>query len=104
MSTLGKKHEANFSKNFHQKGIPLLVSPLVLRSKNMGQVDMARILDNQIEVAEVKSGGHISVSQQSRLLKSAEFLSIILKKSAKLTFAFRQKNKSLPNSENFINL
>ncbi len=81
-SSLGLKNELKFSLCFHQEGVPLLVSPLLLRSRGLGQIDLGRFIktgqDWEIELAEVKSS-HLgkevmSLKQKQRLRASGNFL------------------------------
>lgn len=90
-NTSGLKNEIHFSKVFHAEGSPLLVSPLVLRSRDLGQIDLARIrkdkIDWLLEIGEVKSSQvgqeQLLRGQKIRLLNSQKFLSGI--------FGFRSK-------------
>lgn len=74
----GESLEKEYSLSFHQKGIPLLISPLVLRSRGGGQVDLGRIEKRKgewwIQLIEMKSGPFIAHRQRYRLKKSAIFL------------------------------
>jgi hypothetical protein len=71
------------SCDFHREGMALLVSPQLLRERQLGQIDLARLRkDSQgwiIEVAEVKSSEigleMILRGQRSRLFSSIKFLS-----------------------------
>jgi hypothetical protein len=71
---------------FHSEGCPLLVSSALLRSRDMGQVDLSRLRKVHgnwvIEIAEVKSsllGGEMFLrGQRGRLHSSQKFLSGIL--------------------------
>lgn len=79
----GLKHEKDLSKEFHAEGIPLLVSPKLLRARDMGQLDLAKLFKRRgewvIEIAEVKSStvGTESLikGQRARILSAANFLS-----------------------------
>lgn len=78
----GVKLEVDLSLKFHQVGIPLLVSPTLLRSRNLGQIDLGRITKDRkgwlVEIAEVKSSlvGVVQMqrSQQKRLFGVQQFL------------------------------
>lgn len=74
--------ELAYSKSIHAKGIPVLLSPLVLRSYGCGQVDLAlmkKIYSNWvIELYEVKTSGIIGTKQKNRLKNAARFVSMIL--------------------------
>ena len=63
----------------HKKGIPLLVSPLLLRSYGLGQIDLAIFEKNElVKIFEVKSSiPVVSVSQNKRIKKAAEFIGLI---------------------------
>ena len=82
-SLSGLNLEKEISIEFHQNGIPLLISPKLLRERNLGQIDLARIVkeNNQwkIEVGEVKSssvGEEMMLRGQRMRLHSAQnFLS-----------------------------
>lgn len=79
----GLTQEIAASQSFHLDGIPLLVSSTLLRSRQLGQIDLARIrVDKQgwlIELAEVKSSQlgveQMERSQKRRLFASQHFLS-----------------------------
>jgi len=93
--------EADFSLSFHAEGTPLLVSPQLLRLRQLGQMDLARLRKDRegwiIEVGEVKSSevGQEMMErfQKQRLFSAQNFLSGI--------FGFRSKLISLvkPKSE-----
>ena len=78
----GLQAELQLSIDFHQKGIPLLVSSSLLRSRQLGQIDLARIsVDREgwlIEIGEVKSSQvgieQMERSQKKRLFSSQRFL------------------------------
>jgi hypothetical protein len=71
------------SASFHQEGIPLLVSPQLLRFRNLGQIDLARLNKEKlgwvVEIAEVKSSEvgaqAMERNQKQRLYSSQTFLS-----------------------------
>ena len=91
-STFGLKQEILASQTFHLEGIPLLVSPTLLRERFMGQIDLSRLKKDRegwlIEIAEVKSSsiGHENFlrGQRARLFESANFLSGIFGHRSKL--------------------
>lgn len=78
----GLKQEISISKNFHGEGIPLLISPLLLRNRNLGQIDVARMKKDNggwlLEIAEVKSSemgiAQMELFQKKRLYSSQHFL------------------------------
>jgi hypothetical protein len=79
----GLKLELDYSIEFHQSGVPLLVSATLLRARNLGQIDLARIsVDREgwvIEIGEVKSSSigleQMERAQKRRLFSSQHFLS-----------------------------
>jgi hypothetical protein len=79
----GIKEELICSEKFHQEGFPLLVSPLLLRERSLGQIDLARIRKDKdgwiIELGEVKSSAMGEKAfmrrQKWRLESSQKFLS-----------------------------
>lgn len=85
---LGRELELACSRNWHRRAIPLLVSPMLLRRRGCGQVDVSCIESNPsvTRIIECKSRGVISQAQYRRLLNSANFLSTLLGKSARLQF------------------
>lgn len=83
-SSLGQKLEEEKSLLFHREGVPLLVSPALLRSRGLGQIDLARMKKKNswvIEIGEVKSsdvGVEVFLrGQRMRLFQSLRFLSSI---------------------------
>lgn len=92
-SSKGKSLELKHSLSFHQNTLPILISPSVLRTRQMGQVDLARMIKQKedwlIEVGEVKSSDvGVEASQRFqkfRLLASCDFLGRLLGRRVKLT-------------------
>lgn len=86
-SMSGNLVEERASQKFHSSPwIPVLISPQLLRSRNLGQLDLARASRDQggwfLEVAEVKSS-QIGVQNQiygqnKRISSSLAFLSSLL--------------------------
>lgn len=82
----GLDNEIQISRTFHSEGIPLLVSPVLLRHRQMGQIDLARLRKDRagwlIEMGEVKSseiGEEVmGQGQKKRLRSSQHFLSALL--------------------------
>jgi hypothetical protein len=68
----------------HAQGVPLLVSPQLLRSKGLGQIDLAIFHKQQLNIYEVKKtlptifSGPNTV-QRRRLLRTQKFLAEIFK-------------------------
>lgn len=86
---LGQKFEQEISKDFHQRGIPILISPMLLRKKGLGQIDLAHLVNNKVIVYEIKSSriGKQSLyrgKQITRLRRSTFWLARIFKKHAQL--------------------
>lgn len=88
----GIELEKFHSLKFHCEGIPLLVSAPLLRLRNLGQVDLARLVKDKegwlIELAEVKSSevGEEAMMkfQKKRLFAAQNFLSGIFGHRSKL--------------------
>jgi hypothetical protein len=77
----GKKREQLVSKDFHQKGLGVLIAPIVLRSRGMGQCDLVRFLPltRCVEVLEIKGGeSWVSYAQSRRLREAGTFIGKIL--------------------------
>jgi uncharacterized phosphosugar-binding protein len=93
LQTKGYSLEVFHSIPFHTNSIPVLVSAQVLRSRNLGQVDLARISRDHegqfVEITEVKSsqiGFHSSqFKQKNRLVGAGKFISGVLGLRIKLT-------------------
>lgn len=84
--TQAQNLELYFSKIYHSKEIPLLVSPELLRRHSCGQLDLAvltknRSTEDEIHLFEIKSNKtkNIGYRQRTRLQATAKFLSTILK-------------------------
>ena len=89
--------ESSHSKIFHQKGVPFLVSSLVLRSQNLGQIDIAILEKNHknawvLKVIETKSSLYPAARQIFRLRKTQDYLSRVLEIESKLEVKFCQKD------------
>jgi len=80
------------TKYYHSLGTPFLVSPLVLRSHGLGQIDLAYLKKKnstwQLHIIEVKTKTVPSHSQWLRLLKSQDYLSKVLEVESKLKVNF----------------
>jgi hypothetical protein len=98
-SSSGLKLEIKVSQEFHSTGIPLLVSPHILRFRNLGQIDVARMKKCQngweIEIAEIKSSSigteMINRGQKKRLILAGQFLSGLFGHSVKLIHLIGKK-------------
>ena len=92
----GDIQESKFSKSMHRLGVPTLVSPMVLRSLNLGQIDVAYLQkkSNQtwvLRIIESKSSISPSIFQMKRLKKTQDYLSRVLDMEALLEVNFCQK-------------
>lgn len=88
---LGDSLEASISKNFHSQYSAILVSSKLLRSRGLGQIDIAYIKEKQIIVLEVKSSqigrkACYQSKQITRLRRSTMFLCQLFKLKSKLKF------------------
>jgi hypothetical protein len=100
----GLKTEQKFSWDFHKKGIPLLVSPTLLRSRDLGQIDLARIIKDKdgwiLEIGEVKSSSvgekQMEKSQKSRLFSSQKFLGGLFGHRTKLLSMIKKDSSFYP--------
>jgi Holliday junction resolvase-like predicted endonuclease len=81
----GQNFEQRVSKRIHANETAILVSSLVLRSLNCGQIDICTYKNEMIVVYEVKYGGQkIPLKQYRRLLNSANLLSYLFQVSSKI--------------------
>lgn len=78
----GQKLELQHSLKFHAEGIPLLISPDLLRKRDLGQLDLSRMQKKDswvIEIAEVKSSSvgedAFIRNQRRRIVSAGKFLS-----------------------------
>lgn len=96
-SSSGLNEELFFSRDFHSDGVPLLISPLLLRGRDLGQIDLARMKKTKggwiIEVGEVKSSQvgaeGMERFQKQRIFSSQRFLSGIFGVASRLVFLIR---------------
>ena len=90
--------ESEFSKILHGTNTPFLISSQLLRSMNLGQVDVAYLKRNTVKkswvlcLVEVKTSFYPTKFQMRRLLKTQEYLSRILEIESKLEVKFCQKD------------
>src|SRR3989344_4971378 len=88
----GLQTELFFSQEFHATGLPLLVSSTLLRSRHLGQIDLARLCKDKqgwiIEIGEVKSSQmgeqQMEKNQKIRLWNSQKFLASLFGHRTKL--------------------
>lgn len=77
--------ELEYGHYLHQHNLPLLVSPLVLRKRGAGQIDIAYIKDDIVYICEVKS--HllpVAIEQKNRIFCSALFIKTLLSLPVKI--------------------
>lgn len=89
--------ESKSSRFFHRKGVPVLVSPLVLRAQNLGQIDVSYLEKRAektwvLKIIEMKSSLYPGRQQIFRLLKTQDYLSRVFEMEAKLEVKFCQKD------------
>jgi hypothetical protein len=83
--------EKNLSRFVHSQGVPLLISPHLLRQKGMGQLDLAIFQKQQLYLYEVKKtlrpGLVISFpAQRRRLAKTQNYLANLFKCPTRLVW------------------
>ncbi len=98
----GDMHESKTSHIYHRAGVPALISSLVLRSKNLGQIDIAYLKRNKnkswvLVIIETKSSVYPSHFQMKRLRGTQDYLSRLLEMESKLEVKFCQKCDPLLN-------
>ena len=89
----GLKLEVECSRIFHLNSLPVLVSPSLLRSRHLGQIDLAKLTKDSngwiLEVSEVKNsfiGAEASlIGQRARLNSACSFLGRLFGSRVKLT-------------------
>ena len=89
--------ESDYSKEMHQLGVPALISPLLLRSLNLGQIDVAYIQKASdkkwlLKIIESKSSLSPPKGQMFRLRKTQDYLSRVLEMEALLEVKFCKKD------------
>ena len=75
---LGQLIECIVSKKYHQKYVPILCQPRILRCYGGGQVDVGYVEHKTIHIIECKNKMIITPKQVQRLYRSGLFLSHIL--------------------------
>jgi hypothetical protein len=80
------------SQKIHKGGLPLLISEMWLREYGCGQVDLARLKDEQIQIFEVKSSMRITQKQFKRLQRTRGLLEQVLKKESRLVLYVARKD------------
>jgi hypothetical protein len=97
----GLEVEKKFSKSFHSEGIAVLVSPKILRQRQLGQLDLVRLKKNPsgwlLEVGEVKSSAmgveNMLRAQRSRIFSAQNFLAGIFGAHTRLIKLFLEEEK-----------
>lgn len=84
MAIKGDDFEKSMSDLLHSNRLPLLVSPMVLRSRNLGQIDVATISKKSIIIWELKSSLRLGIKQRTRIRAAASFLSQLFSKSVRV--------------------
>ena len=94
----GDKLEKDYSLEIHKRDCPVLISSLLLRSLNAGQVDVACLKKSAqgpiLFLYECKSSPMISFAQRKRLLRAQDYLSRVLEMGVKLEVKFCQKDEA----------
>ena len=98
---VGATKEKKYSKMYHGRCVPLLISPLVLRDYQCSQIDvswMEKCLAGswKIHLLEVKSGRRIGGSQLRRLKNSAKLLGLTTGVSVRVWGAFGCQTRICP--------
>ena len=95
----GLSNELKASKEIHKNGTPILVSHIILREMEAGQIDVAKIEniggEDIIAIYEVKSSWNPGRVQWERLKKSSQILSMVLELSS-IIRVWHQKKEVLP--------
>lgn len=91
----GTNFEKEFSRTFHQQHCPVLISSLLLRSHEAGQIDMAGLQKKTngwfLILYELKGRVYPGRGQWIRLKKAQDYLSRVLEMESKLEVKFCQK-------------
>lgn len=92
---LGNNQEKVFSLKLHSLHTPVLISSLLLRSVNAGQIDVSCCMKNNqswvLVLYEVKTSQYPSNVQWGRLKRAQDYLSRVLEMGVKLEVKFCQK-------------
>ncbi len=92
----GELTELKASLYYHQKGVPVLVSDLMLRSMGLGQIDISYLEKSAkkswvLKIIEMKSSVYPGTKQLRRLKQTQDYLSRILDLESNLEVKFCQK-------------
>lgn len=82
----GLDFECQQSRQIHSRGIPILLSSLVLREFGCGQIDVALLERGHIKLFELKLCGHLSLSQRKRIQRTASLVSQYFEMSVEIQF------------------
>ena len=81
----GLINEVIASREIHDEGTPLLVSAKILRKNGCGQIDLARIKPDLIEIFEIKSNEvssqFLNFRQRARLFKTSELIGTLFNRN-----------------------
>jgi hypothetical protein len=96
---LGNSFEKDFSFSFHQSVCPVLLSSLLIRSIDAGQIDVAGLVKDKnskkwsLILYELKISQYPGRKQWERLRRTQDYLSRVLEMDAKLSVKFCQKDE-----------
>lgn len=95
---LGNNFEKEFSRIFHQRYCPVLVSSLLLRSFQAGEIDIAGLEKREnrwiLVLHELKNSQYPGNKQWQRLKRAQDYLSRVLDIESKLSVKFCQKDEA----------
>lgn len=84
----GIKAELKASYQLHQRYLPFIISPVILRNRNCGQIDLAHFTSEKLYLFEIKSRNlgkqQICPRQRGRLLRSVQFLGLVFNRDVEL--------------------
>jgi hypothetical protein len=97
---MGEHFEKSYSTNISKNEYPFLISELLLREKNLGQIDFAKCFKHKkkfkIQIFEIKTKSAPNKFQFIRLKRTQDYLSQILETEVELKISLCQKtNDSL---------
>ena len=99
----GLSAELKASEIYHQRAIPLLVDPYLLKSFNLGQIDIAYITKSRINIIEVKNQYDPHKSQYMRINKTKKWLGDLFKRPAVLDVHLSlNKNNARQEEKRFL--
>jgi len=104
---MGNKLEKKLSLSLHlsNNSIPLLISPIILRKRNCGQVDLAVIKRSKKGllgfIFEVKRGQRVSFEQKRRLENSLILLQGLISCPIELIYAMSNGRIQVSSQKDF---